>query len=50
MDGFENGVDGGLSLFIEDREIHFEPRCGLGSALAGRIESLVMPQLGMVLS
>ena len=25
MDGFENGVNGGLGLFIEDREINFDP-------------------------
>ena len=49
MDGFENGVNGGLSLFIEDREIYFEPRCGVGSALDSRSKSLVMPELGMVL-
>jgi len=49
MDGFENGVNGGLSLFVEDREIYFEPRSGVGSARAGRGKSLVMPELGMLL-
>jgi len=49
MNGFENGVNGGLSLFVEDREIYFEPRRGIGSALDGGGESLVKRELGMLL-
>jgi hypothetical protein len=49
MDRFENGVNGGLGLFIEDREIHFEPRRGVGSILAGGSESLIVPTPGTVL-
>ena len=40
MDVFENGVNGGFGLFVEDREIDFDPRCGNGAGLFGYRESL----------
>jgi len=49
MDGFENGVNGGIGFFIEDREIYFDRRGGVGSVLAGCSESLMVPTLGTVL-
>jgi hypothetical protein len=49
MNGFENGVNGQFSIFVEDREIHFDPRCGVGSALAGDGEGLASLTLSTVL-
>ena len=42
-------MDGGLGLFIEDREIHLKPRRGVGRALADRSESLAVPEPGLLL-
>lgn len=43
-DFFENGMNGGVGLFVEDREIHFDPRCGNGSELSSYRESLVIAE------
>jgi hypothetical protein len=49
MDGHENCVNGGLGIFVEDREIHFDPRRSVGKALAATSEWLVSPTLGTFL-
>ena len=42
-------MNGGLGLFIEDREIYFKSRGGVGRALAGCSESLLSPEFGLLL-
>jgi hypothetical protein len=49
MDGFENSVNSGLGIFIENREVHLDSQCSVGSALASYRERLVFPTLGTVL-
>ena len=48
MDRLENSVNSRLGLFVEDCEIYFDPRSGVGIVLSGRGESL-MVTLDMVL-
>ena len=38
-------MNGGLGFLIEDREIHFDLRGGVGSVLASCSESLMVPTL-----
>ena len=42
-------MNGGLGFFVEDCEIHYDPRGGVWSALAVCCESLMVPTLGTVL-
>src|SRR5271155_3925319 len=48
-DCFQHCVKGELGLLIEDREIYFEPRCGVGSGFTDHRQSLLVPELGMLL-
>ena len=38
-------MNGGLGFLIEDREIHFDLRGGVGSVLANCSEALMVPTL-----
>ena len=49
MNGFENSMNCGLGIFIENREVHLDSQCSVGSALASYRERLVFPTLGTVL-
>jgi hypothetical protein len=49
MDGYENSVNRGLGIFIKDREVHLDPRHGVGNALAASGEWLLSPTLGTFL-
>jgi hypothetical protein len=49
MDGDENSMNSGPGIFIEDREVHFDPRRSVGNALAADNEWLVFPTLGTFL-
>jgi len=42
-------MNGGLNLFIEDREAYFDPRFFMGCARAGRIDSLPVTEPGAAL-